>query len=511
MDISLNKIQWNYLSPEGTKWLSEKKTSQIDSTLVKPSINRSVYYLPEGLFVKIFCYSGIRGMIKRFSGGKACKEGAIAIELDKRGISVPHVLGYGSINKTGRVVKDLLITKEVVNSMRLIEFHQKIFPHLAFKEKQTHILRLAQFIKKIHMSGVFHGDLNFGNILVQRTNGTHQFVLLDLDKVRLTKGHHPIKNRIENFGVLLQMFWPSTSLTQKFRFLKSYGMDWWQNDKISLINSIRNHTLKLNYKRGRTRSRHCVSTHAHFSVKRSKRFNTFIYRNPDSDRLIQYLLPNPNRFFQNTGLFNSQIIPQEVILSIEDKQYELIGFTYHGVLNIILNSIKRSPGLQTWVTRFGFLLRKISVPQPLMCVEEKKKNLTNRTFILSEHSEKALSAHAYWHHLSMIEKKRLLVRMAIDIGRMHQTGCLHGDLSWHNILIDPAKHQRNVLFTKVYNGYIRRDLQLQEAIRDLRPFMNNMKELHGNKDDWLMFVRVWGKHSNYTINIDSPPVSTLFS
>ena len=85
----------------------------------------------------------------------------------------------------------------------------RIFGHDAFRE--------AKEIRRLHRTGVYHGDLKATNVLVQ--DGT--FLFVDLDRVRFSEDV-PDRDRIFNLAQLNASLTPPLTRTDRLRFLRAY-------------------------------------------------------------------------------------------------------------------------------------------------------------------------------------------------------------------------------------------------------------------------------------------------
>jgi len=497
MDIDLNSIQWEYFSDEGREWLSLIKATPLQAEPFKRSMHRGVFYLPEGIYIKIFYYSGIRSVIKHIIGGKACKDGKIALELQQRGINVPNVLAFGKKHNHLQLQEDLLITEEVPDIITLRDFTQECFPYLSSKNKRDVIRTFSSFIHQLHHTGVLHKDLNFGNILIQKNVGKYRFFLLDLDKVHLKQRQLTQKERIENLGSLLRMFWTFTSMSQKIRFLNYYDDYRQQKTDRSHLYAIRNQTLKIYYKKGRTRGRQCRSTHARFIKERIGSYTIFRVRNDQTKKILQHLLPNPESIILTGNNIKQNGFVTTTTIKIQDRQYVLKRYVYNGWFSRIKNTLCHSMAARTWMTTFQFLMRKLLVPSPMICIEERPLGIARRSYILSEVIENSQPLSDVLNVLNDSGIKRLLFQISIKIGWMHQVGCLHGDLSWDHILIQQSKTNPKIFLTHLDNSNVNRRIVLNRAKKDIDRFISDMKNRKIDQDQINMFIALWQKWAGF--------------
>jgi tRNA A-37 threonylcarbamoyl transferase component Bud32 len=495
MRITLDGIRWDYLSEKGHSWLSALRTTQLQGVPIKPSIHRCVFRLSDGIFIKDVRYNGLRSLFKSLRGGNACKEGRIALELARRGILVPEVLGFGSDRYCGLLRRDLLVTKEVPNGKPLSDFIKKEYANLSFESKNNIIRVFATFIKQLHDVGTFHKDLHLGNILIQRTEEKDSFVLLDLYKVRLKRGRLSRKERAENLGVLLSIFWTLCSVVQRFRFLKCYGIQWQQVEERNHLAAIKKSALKINRKIWNKRSRLCLSTNTRFINERSGTFKIHRVRRPDVERLLGFLLPDPDRVLEQGILLKDGRTVKAAKIELDGQWYFLKRYNCKGWHYQLKNAFRRSRAVRTWSVTWGFLLRSLPVPEPLICLEERHFRLLRRSYILSECIENPQRLADVWVELDDSGKRRLITRLAMMFGRMHQFGGFHGDLKWNNILIQPGRDRERIILCDMDGGRIYRRTRFNKALKDLRPFLRDKEKWDGNEENEAFFMNVWQKWS----------------
>lgn len=64
------------------------------------------------------------------------------------------------------------------------------WPCLTPQEHMTVLLNMAEIIGRMHRQGIFHGDLNWRNIMVLREAGQFQLFLIDLDGCRYRRSYN---------------------------------------------------------------------------------------------------------------------------------------------------------------------------------------------------------------------------------------------------------------------------------------------------------------------------------
>ncbi len=120
-----------------------------------------------------------------------------------KGVSVPEILGL-VINRVGGVFyRAEIILKEVPQTQNLNE----MFSGLMAQRASPEVLRLTKLelskalagsIRLLHQSGIYHRDLNIGNVLIQKTNDNGlKAYIIDFDKSKRFDDLR-FKKRIQN-------------------------------------------------------------------------------------------------------------------------------------------------------------------------------------------------------------------------------------------------------------------------------------------------------------------------
>ena len=95
------------------------------------------------------------------------------------------------------------------------------YDKIAARKKKRFISSLAMSFRRLHDSGVYHGDLKANNIMIRESQGTLDFFYLDLDRVsfheKITK-----KRLIKNLSQLNASLPGCITYTDRLRFYQTY-------------------------------------------------------------------------------------------------------------------------------------------------------------------------------------------------------------------------------------------------------------------------------------------------
>ncbi len=149
----------------------------------------------------------------------------------KRGIPTAEIVAACHKEVLWGLHRGLLVSKEIKNGRDFVTYLEGLGEPVSrerIKEKRNVIAAVGRLVRRMHDAGIFHGDLNLKNILVQvNDNGAVQAYLIDFDKSVIKKRLSERKRRqnlmrlnrsVEKFkhkGVCI-------TRTDALRFLKAY-------------------------------------------------------------------------------------------------------------------------------------------------------------------------------------------------------------------------------------------------------------------------------------------------
>ncbi len=142
--------------------------------------------------------------------------------LLQHGFNVPRCILIGS-----RRNYNFSVSKAIPNARDLNQFVKEEFISDLDREqiilKRFLIKRLGQVIGQLHSLGISHGDLRWGNILIQRYHW-HQLGVWFLDNERTSHydGNFPCKKRLANLVQINMTLNPVITDTDKMIFLNAY-------------------------------------------------------------------------------------------------------------------------------------------------------------------------------------------------------------------------------------------------------------------------------------------------
>jgi tRNA A-37 threonylcarbamoyl transferase component Bud32 len=484
-------IRWHYLSTEGRAWLEALPTQQSLATVVKTSVRRWVRRFAPGVYLKEVHYRGLRALVKTFTGGNACGEGAVLLRLAQQGITVPEVLAFGSERQSGILKRDVLITKEAAANQSLLQFMQEIYPHLEFPAKARVAADFADFIRNLHDRGVIQRDLHIDNLLVRPMPAGTGFVLLDAQRVTIKTGSLTVSDRTMNLAVLLCNFWNLAGTTQCFRFLRRYGVGWESAADRLRLNRIKHLALALSRRSWDAHAQQSLATNAHFVKQHSDGFSIYRMRRDDATRVLDRLLPDPDRVLNQGVILKDGRTVKAARVDIDGRWYFLKRYNCKGWSYRLRNAMRRSRAKRTWLNTWGFRLRHVPVPEPLICLEQRRLRLLERSYLLSQFVADARPLNHVWEELDEPLRETTIIHIAILLGRIHRFGGAHGDLKWNNLLTTIRDGRPQVTFSDLDGSRMIPGAGRLKRLKDVKRFLQDLEERDRTGHYQEMFVRTW--------------------
>jgi tRNA A-37 threonylcarbamoyl transferase component Bud32 len=192
----------------------------------------------ETFIVREYWHGGMVGKIfKDFfcDGMRPVRELSVCEAASRGGIKTTEIVAIVKNKVFGPLYKFRLVTKEITESIDLIELLLHSGENRLFKQKKQIINELAKAVNDMHNVNIYHADLHLKNILVKSDHGGGvQVYIIDLDKSKqyekigfqrkmkniLRLDRSVVKLRRKNQELFSKTF--PVSNADRVRFLKKY-------------------------------------------------------------------------------------------------------------------------------------------------------------------------------------------------------------------------------------------------------------------------------------------------
>lgn len=235
------------LEPGFHQWLKEMGIHQVGTIIEKAQIDPHrggrqdcrIYSLEgrEGdcLVIRRYAHGGLLRRLlgdRFFLGSRPFREMRITEEIRGRGIPTAQVAAALRHRGWGPFYHGELITKEIPAAKDLISFVLDLGKPCSKEERALRretARQIGRSVRFMHDQGIYHGDLNLRNLLIQTApNGDQKVYIIDFDRSRI-RDSLSIRYRLKNLLRLNRSTekWKAKgvciSYTDKARFFQAYA------------------------------------------------------------------------------------------------------------------------------------------------------------------------------------------------------------------------------------------------------------------------------------------------
>ncbi len=225
-------------------------------------------------------------------------------------------------------------------------------------------------------------------------------------------------------------------------------------------------------------SRESLVSNDRFVAERAGGFLVRRRRSEEAEAALHSLLPDPDRLLEA-----GSVLPGRgnrclsAVVEIGGRRYVLKRYDSRGWWYRFRHIFRRSRALRGWLCMWSFLIRGFDVPQPLICLEERRWRLLGRAYLLSEFVEGSERLSDFWPRASNEDRESLVRRFASLFGRLHASGCIHGDSNWDNLLLTPDQGKGRLILVDFDCSRVYGRARPDRARRDIQHFMRDMDRL----------------------------------
>ena len=224
--------------------------------------------------------------------------------------------------------------------------------------------------------------------------------------------------------------------------------------------------------------------------------NFWVYRlnSSKAKEALEAILPEPDRALDRGEVLAGRGSNcRTVKIDIRGDLYVLKRFDCGEWLHRIKYIPRRSKAVKNWMISLEFIARGIAVPRPILCIEERKFRLLGPSYFLSEYVPNARPLSELWPGLSRADRKESLVNLAAFLGRLHCSGCIHGDTNWRNSLIyNNDMTAKNILLVDLDCSKVFSRPRPKKIYKDIQHFLRDLDRLaKASPKDFRFFLKYW--------------------
>lgn len=407
-------------------------TQEMGGEVLKESRFRwaAILRLPGGqrIFLKRDRTKGWSEFLKYlFLPSRARKEWLVSYQLQNRNLPIPKPLGWMEKGRMGVVKESYFLCEAIGSGISLDDFLRS--------DQRAPFNELVDLVKKIHDSGLFHGDLHTGNFL---WNG-ESLCLTDLHSAKIV-GRLSLHQRLWNLAHLfhsLRSFWTETDF---MRFLQEYFKEdsAFSEGKGEILQKIYSVMDRLQKRQWKSRTKRCLKESTEFSIQKEKGTRYYHRRDVPLEVMKGVVEAHLRLKMENpSGLV--KLSPEVTLSILEGGGKKMSVKNYHPlkILDGLKEHFRRSKGLKAWIGGNGLRTRGIPSLRPLGLVEKRNYLGLKEGFFLMEVLEGAQELDRFiLKNLKDFDERRLFVKaFAQWLSRYHTMNVYHKDMKTCNILV----------------------------------------------------------------------------
>ena len=185
----------------------------------------NIYIEGSLIFIKIFNFRGILDRLHFLKKSRSQKSWEGSMLLLKNGFATPDLIAQGDIVKGFWVGKTFLITKGINESFNVYDYINTFFKGQSgetIQKKYGFVMAMGRVIGRLHKTGILHGDLRPGNILITHFDREPVFHFIDNERNKYYPKGIPQELREKNLIQINMIVSPLITFTDRLRFFKAY-------------------------------------------------------------------------------------------------------------------------------------------------------------------------------------------------------------------------------------------------------------------------------------------------
>ena len=436
------------------------------ATIIKKSPARTVVTLKQHgreYIAKIFHAPLLGDKIRAIMRSRATQEWNNLWRLVQLEIAGPRPIALGFLG-----LEAYLLIEKIPGTQTL---KQRCRQPLPFEQRRRITRNLAILVADLHNCGLLHGDLHFGNILLDQED---KLYVVDLHKIKQRRQLAP-SDCLMNLALLSGSFAVCAGYLDHLRFWHYYhqhcrivtATDFYgyaRKANACLLQQRRSYWLK--------KGQRCIKNNKYFHKINVGTASGFAVR--DDIRVQQLLQP------VDQLIAGAKILKNSRSGLVVQTDYAIVKrYRRKKSRNWFIDCWRSSKAKKAWIAGHQCLVRGIATAAPLLFCERRYARFLLDHWLVSTEIAPAQTLYQYLNTLAanpspenIARKTNLLWRLGRLIRVLHQRGLSHRDLKVNNLLVDAGEHLYLIdldgLQAKSKVSDSRRDKDLQRLLRSLR-------------------------------------------
>ncbi len=351
--------------------------------------------------------------------------------------------------------------------------------------RHASVAQFGRLVRDLHDRGL---DCHCWSAAFSLRDRQARFSLRDSRQLVVAAGPLGKQARLASLARLYAEFWGQVPVAQRCRFLRAYGgREALRREDLA---GMGRSALRLLRRQWRRRAQASLGDNPDFFRLRRGAFRIHGRNTTAAWAALGRLLPDPDASWANARLYKQGSRSHAGSLVLAEQTDFLKRFNDRGWWYRFRHLGRESRAVRTWRTSWHCLDQGTPVPQPLLCLEERRYGLLRRSYLLTAYVGHEVRLQELWPSLAKNEKRRLLATLGAQLGKIHAVGWVHGDLKWDNLLL-PAVGERPIIID--WDGSFRPPAALRrwQTKKDLQRFLVDLERFGGSAAEKAFFLSWW--------------------
>jgi hypothetical protein len=382
----------------------------------------------------------------------------------------------------------------------LATFLRAEWPALAFGEKRQLVQSLAAHLAGAHHAG--RGVRNWSAAMLRIQRRPSDWRVLSHGRSRTLPRLGRERAQMGELAYLYADLLPQVGRAWSLRFLNDYLQSPGRDVRRRWLAAVEKRALGIARRRWRRQTRLAFGDGREFIRETRGAFRIYRRHDVPPDALAALVADADGVLGMGETLFGRGHDCLTTRVVIAGQPYLLKRYECRGLWNRFRHLFRRSRGLRYWLAARAFQLRGVPLPQPCLCLEERRLRILLRSYTLTEFFEGSARLSDVYQSETEAWRRDILVRLAMVFGRLHRFGGIHGDTNWDNILIRPQGNDVTVTLVDLDGSCILPWPFPGRMVKDIWHFIRDMRRRGGDRPEEIeFFLRCWSRWSGQKIAI----------
>ncbi|APG25511.1 hypothetical protein A7E75_11125 [Syntrophotalea acetylenica] len=412
-------------------------------------------------------------------------------QLSVRGLPGPEILARGMERVVGHKPQQVLVVRGWLPGKYLDDFFAEDFPSLPATHRQAIVRDFGHFVRDMFERGAQPTRLTLTRFWVDAGQDPVGFRLAGIDGFRWHNKPLTDRQRFVCLQHLLGTLPVHVSRSQRFRFFRAVCGDQGRLREFrNLLVDLEAAALCSARRYWRRKARLSLGNNAWFAVLRHENWRIWRRRCDEALRLQQSMLAEPAATFRaGLAMAGRGSGCSAARIEVGGHQYFVKRYRLPGLRYQVKYLFLRSKALAAWLAGWQCAARSLPTAQPLMVMEKRTFRILKESYLVSEFCSDGRPLMTVWPELKPHERRRIIIRSAQLLARVHRSRCLHGDTNWNNILVRP---NGALLLVDLDCFRQRRSFDYTRAYRDLEHFIRDLRRKRNDGVGYLdLLISTW--------------------